>query len=84
MGLREQVTVLGRGRLGGDVFLGDAVIPLREVENFGASEVRRYTLGRRSTREKVCCLLSVLHWSQDPGPDLGDLGACSRVHTNML
>ena len=48
-----QVTVLGRGRLGGDVFLGDAVIPLREVENFGASEVRQYTLGRRSTKEKV-------------------------------
>ena len=35
------------------MFLGDAVIPLREVENFGASEFRRYTLGRRSTKEKV-------------------------------
>ena len=48
-----QVTVLGRGCPGGDVFLGGAVIPLREVENFGASEVRQYTLGRRSTKEKV-------------------------------
>lgn len=50
---RVQVTVLGRGRLGGDVFLGEVVIPLREVEDFQASETRRYTLGRRSAKEKV-------------------------------
>ena len=50
---RLQVTVLGRGRLGGDVFLGEVVIPLREVEDFQASEIRRYTLGRRSAKEKV-------------------------------
>lgn len=34
---------------------GEVVIPLQEAADFGAlrTEVRRYTLGRRSTKEKV-------------------------------
>ena len=47
----------GRARLGHDVFLGEVVIPLREVEGIvdaaNASEVRRYILGRRNAKEKV-------------------------------
>lgn len=51
-----QVSVYGRSRLGQDVFLGDVLIPLREVEETGASgvaEVHKYILGRRSTKERV-------------------------------
>ena len=46
----------GRSRLGQDVFLGEVLIPLREVEETGASgiaEVHKYILGRRSTKERV-------------------------------
>ncbi|KAK9808775.1 hypothetical protein WJX72_003363 [[Myrmecia] bisecta] len=51
-----QVSVYGRSRIGQDVFLGEVVIPLREVEELAAEravDVRRYTLGRRNTKEKV-------------------------------
>lgn len=46
----------GRSRLGQDVFLGEVLIPLREVEETGASgvaEVHNYILGRRSAKERV-------------------------------
>ena len=46
----------GRSRLGQDVFLGEVLIPLREVEELGASgvaEARSFILGRRSTKERV-------------------------------
>ena len=46
----------GRSRLGQDVFLGEVLIPLREVEELGvsgAAEARSYILGRRSTKERV-------------------------------
>lgn len=47
----------GRARLGHDIFLGEVVIPLREVEGIvdaaSAPEVRRYILGRRNAKEKV-------------------------------
>jgi len=39
-----------------DVFLGEVLIPLREVEEAGATgvaEVHKYILGRRSTKERV-------------------------------
>ena len=52
-----QVSVWGRRRLGGDAFLGEVVIPLREIGNVASSgaapEPQTYTLGRRSAREKV-------------------------------
>ena len=51
-----QVSVYGRSRLGQDVFLGEVLIPLREVEETGASgiaEVHKFILGRRSTKERV-------------------------------
>lgn len=51
-----QVTLFGHSRLGNDVFLGEVVIPLREVENSADSQtldVRRYILGRRNAKEKV-------------------------------
>ena len=52
---------------------GEVIIPLQEAAQFGAprSDVQRYTLGRRSTREKVGPVNTVLHlcphlhsWSQ--------------------
>lgn len=51
-----QVTVHGRARLGHDVFLGEVVIPLREVEGTTdghSRDLRRYILGRRNAKEKV-------------------------------
>jgi len=53
-----QVTVYGRARLGQDVFLGEVVIPLREVEatadaSHSSPDIRRYILGRRNAKEKV-------------------------------
>ena len=52
-----QISVWGRRRLGGDVFLGEVVIPLREVGSMASSgaahQPQTYTLGRRSAREKV-------------------------------
>lgn len=52
-----QVTVYGRARLGHDVFLGEVVIPLREVESMldasASPDMRRYILGRRNAKEKV-------------------------------
>ena len=51
-----QVSVYGKSRLGQDLFLGEVLVPLREVENTAANhshDVRRYTLGRRSAKEKV-------------------------------
>lgn len=50
------MTVFGRVRLGHDVFLGEVMIPLREVEGVAdvqAPDVRRYILGRRNAKEKV-------------------------------
>lgn len=54
----SQVTVYGRARLGQDVFLGEVVIPLREVETTADAshsnpDIRRYILGRRNAKEKV-------------------------------
>lgn len=46
------MSLYGRVRLGQDVFLGEVIIPLRDVEETG-QEVRRYTLGRRTAKEKV-------------------------------
>ena len=55
-----QVTVYGRARLGHDVFLGEVVIPLREVESMvdvsASPEIRRYILGRRNAKEKASFL----------------------------
>ena len=54
--LSVQVSVYGRSRLSQDVFLGEVLIPLREVEEAGATgvaEVHKYILGRRSTKERV-------------------------------
>jgi hypothetical protein len=52
-----QVSVWGRGRLGADAFLGEVVIPLREVgaaaAGGAAPQPRAFTLGRRSAREKA-------------------------------
>ena len=56
------MTVYGRARLGQDVFLGEVVIPLREVEatadaSHSNPDIRRYILGRRNAKEKVPLLL---------------------------
>jgi len=52
-----QVSVWGRGRLSADAFLGEVVIPLREVGAAAAggtaAQPRAFTLGRRSAREKA-------------------------------
>lgn len=50
-----QVTVYGRQTLGHDVFLGEVVVPLRDVSELHAdrADPRKFTLGRRSTKEKV-------------------------------
>ena len=60
------VVVYGKGLLGIDVFLGEVVIPLREVDETGDPsdrDIRAYTLGRRSVKEKVCGkLLPVVLW----------------------
>jgi len=52
-----QVSVFRRAHLGQDVFLGDVSIPLSEVDHTADSlhsaEIRRYTLGRRSAKDKV-------------------------------
>jgi hypothetical protein len=50
-----QVTVYARTRLATDVFMGEVVIPLREVEDFAAEQpdARCFTLGRRSAKENV-------------------------------
>ncbi len=51
------MSVYRRARLGQDVFLGDVVIPLSEIEDTGDSshgaELRRYTLGRHTVKDKV-------------------------------
>lgn len=51
------MSVWRRAKLGGDAFLGEVVIPLREVEDVArpgsAPDLRRYTLGRRSAKDKV-------------------------------
>lgn len=49
------MSVYGRSRLSQDVFLGEVLIPLREVEELAndAAEPRSYILGRRSTKERV-------------------------------
>ncbi|CAD7705163.1 unnamed protein product [Ostreobium quekettii] len=50
------VVLYGKSMLGMDTFLGEVVIPLREVEDTmkaGDSDVRAYTLGRRNVRERV-------------------------------
>ena len=43
--------------MGTDHFLGEIVVPLREVEEVEGSlkeaDLRRYTLGRRSAKDKV-------------------------------
>lgn len=43
--------------MGTDHFLGEIVVPLREVEEVDGglkeADIRRYTLGRRSAKDKV-------------------------------
>lgn len=63
-----QVTVYGRGRLGHDIFLGEVVIALRELEEVSSDQppdIRQYVLGRRSAKEKVrpegCTIIATLH-----------------------
>ena len=55
--LGRQVSVWQRAQLAGDAFLGEAVIPLREVEGVAgggcAADLRRPALARRTAREKV-------------------------------
>lgn len=55
------MTLTGRTRLGSEVFLGEVIVPLREVEAVADSsqepEVRKYILGRRTAREKVMATL---------------------------
>lgn len=51
--------MLGRGRLGTDVFLGEAVIALHELEEVPTDQpldFHQYVLGRRSAKEKVRAL----------------------------
>lgn len=52
-----QITVYRKGHMGTDHFLGEIVVPLREVEEVDGgvkdADIRRYTLGRRSARDKV-------------------------------
>lgn len=50
------VTVLGKGVMMGEIFLGEVVIPLVEIEDMVDPEnedVRVYTLGRRKGNETV-------------------------------
>lgn len=48
------LTVLAKSVMTSEIFLGEVVIPLLEVETMGAhEEVRAYTLGRRRGKEKV-------------------------------
>lgn len=50
------MSLYGRSRLSQDVFLGEVLIPLREVEELGPSgvaEAHSYILGRRTTKERV-------------------------------
>ena len=52
-----QITIYRKGHMGTDHFLGEIVVPLREVEEVEGSlkeaDIRRYTLGRRSAKDKV-------------------------------
>lgn len=52
-----QVTIYRKGHMGTDHFLGEIVVPLREVEEVDGglkeADIRRYTLGRRSAKDKV-------------------------------
>ncbi len=56
-----QVSLYRRTHLRQDIFLGDVSIPLSEVDDTGnsaqTSELRRYTLARRSVKDKVRMLL---------------------------
>ncbi len=73
MKLPLQVTLYRKGRMGTDHFLGETLVPLREVEEVDGgmkeADIRRYTLGRRSARDKVgmfdarmCCLGAQSCW----------------------
>ena len=46
-----------KGHMGTDHFLGEIVVPLREVEEVDGrlkeADIRRYTLGRRLAKDKV-------------------------------
>ena len=52
-----QITLYRKGRMGTNHFLGETLVPLREVEEVDGdvkeADIRRYTLGRRSARDKV-------------------------------
>ena len=53
-----------KGHMGTDHFLGEIVVPLREVEEVDGSlkeaDIRRYTLGGRSAKDKVRPLSSCI------------------------
>ena len=69
-----QVTVYGRARLGHDVFLGEVVIPLREVESMvdvsASPEIRRYILGRRNAKEKASSISHGFNHHLKKGPNV--------------
>ncbi len=52
-----QITIYRKGHMGTDHFIGEIVVPLREVEEVDGglkeADIRRYTLGRRSAKDKV-------------------------------
>jgi len=52
-----QITIYRKGHMGTDHFLGEIAVPLREVEEVDGdlkeADIRRYTLGRRSAKDKV-------------------------------
>ena len=74
MKLGLQITLYRKGRMGTDHFLGETLVPLREVEEVDGgvkvADVRRYTLGRRSARDKVGMFVA----------RMSCLGAQSRWH----
>ena len=62
-----QITLYRKGRMGTDHFLGETLVPLREVEEVDGgvkeADIRRYTLGRRSARDKVGTVVTrMLPW----------------------
>ena len=68
-----QITIYRKGHMGTDHFLGEIAVPLREVEEVDGdlkeADIRRYTLGRRSAKDKVRLLeqsiMLLLHLAQE-------------------
>ena len=77
-----------KGHMGTDHFLGEIVVPLREVEEVDGglkeADIRRYTLGRRSAKDKVrslsaCMGTETLH-TCDISPFSTMQPICFRLH----